>query len=151
VSSRRIRALLHRGRVDEANGLLGYPYSVEGTVVHGRARGHKLGFPTANIAVDPIKILPPGVFWVKANAINGLCNVGSRPTFTPHSHALHCEVFILRRMTGSLYGRRLRVAFLRRIRAEKRFSSPAALKRQIAKDLALAKRWIRQGKPPVSR
>jgi riboflavin kinase/FMN adenylyltransferase len=146
VSSRRIRALLERGRAEEANRLLGYPYSVEGRVVHGQARGRRLGFPTANIHADPVKILPPGVFWVQVNGMDGLCNVGMRPTFTPHSHALHCEVFILRPKTGKLYGRKLRVVFLRRIRAEKRFSSPAALKRQITKDLALAKRWIHAGR-----
>src|SRR4029077_5683353 len=131
------------GRVEEANALLGYAYSVEGKVVHGQARGRRLGFPTANIAADSAKILPPGVFWVKVNGADGLCNVGVRPTFTPHAHALHCEVFLLRSKTGALYGRQLRVTFLRRIRAERRFSSPATLKRQIGHDLALAKRRIR--------
>ncbi len=164
VSSRRIRALLAGGHVEKANALLGYPYSVEGKVVHGDQRGRHLGFPTANIQPDSGKILPPGVFYVKvfpaehlplnvreaSKGRDGLCNVGVRPTFTPHSHTLHCEVFILRprsnvrRRTsnvGRLYGRKLRVVFLRRLRAEKRFSSPVALQRQIAKDVALARRW----------
>jgi riboflavin kinase/FMN adenylyltransferase len=145
VSSRRIRMLLAAGRVEQANALLGYPYSVEGTVVHGDKRGRRLGFPTANIAADPSKILPPGVFWVHVNGMDGLCNVGVRPTFTPHSHAMHCEVFILSPKRGALYGKKLRVTFLRRIRSEKRFESPRALTQQIAKDLALAKRWIRTG------
>jgi riboflavin kinase/FMN adenylyltransferase len=159
VSSRRIRALLSGGRVERANALLGYPYSVEGNVVHGDARGRRLGFPTANIHVDPAKILPPGVFWVKVfpadaipltahealKGIDGLCNVGVRPTFTPHSHALRCEVFIfgaaekLGASSFALYGRKLRVVFLRRIRAEKRFASSESLQRQIAKDLLTAK------------
>jgi riboflavin kinase/FMN adenylyltransferase len=151
VSSRRIRALLADGHVEKANAFLGYPYSVEGRVVHGVQRGRRLGFPTANIDVTPGKILPRGVFWVKVYAgnriplnvpealkgVDGLCNVGVRPTFTPHSHALHCEVFLLRG-GQNLYGKKLRVVFLRRIRAERRFSSPEALKRQIAKDLAKA-------------
>jgi len=154
VSSRRIRALLARGHVEEANVLLGWPYSLEGTVVRGDHRGRRIGFPTANLDVDPGKILPPGVYWVKvhpATALplsvhearkgwDGLCNNGIRPTFTPHSHTLHCEVYLLNK-PGGLYGRRLRVIFLRRLRPEKRFSSPGALQRQIQRDVALARRW----------
>jgi riboflavin kinase/FMN adenylyltransferase len=151
VSSRRIRALLLQGRVESANALLGYPYSVEGKVIHGDHRGRRLGFPTANIDVEPGKILPRGVYWVKVHSASsfplsakealkgadGLCNVGIRPTFTPHAHQLHCEVFLLKKQER-LYGRRLRVVFMRRIRAEKRFPNPQALQRQIGKDLAQA-------------
>jgi len=157
VSSRRIRALLAAGHVESANALLGYPYSVEGKVIHGAGRGRRLGYPTANIDADPIKILPPGVFWVKVlgastyplsrreaerGGLDGLCNVGTRPTFTPNAHALHCEVFILRK-TARLYGKTLRVVFLRRLRSERRFASPTALKRRIMKDVATARRWAR--------
>lgn len=157
ISSRRIRALLDHGRVEKANALLGYPYSAEGKVVHGARRGRRLGFPTANLHVEPGKILPRGVYWVKVHpadaiplsakeamkGVDGLCNVGIRPTFTPHSHELHCEVFMFGtrfalRGTKSFYGRRLRVVFLRRIRAEKRFHGPSDLTKQIAKDLAKA-------------
>jgi riboflavin kinase/FMN adenylyltransferase len=158
VSSRRIRALLANGHVEDANAFLGWPYSVEGKVVHGAHRGRRIGFPTANLEVDPGKILPPGVYWVKVQpptvlslnvkearkGIDGLCNVGIRPTFTPHSHTMHCEVYVLRK-TGRLYGHRLRVVFLRRLRPEKRFSSPAALQRQIKSDVALTRRWAQSG------
>ena len=84
---------------------------------------------------NPGKLCRRGVFWVKVHPANvpisakeamkgvdGLCNVGVRPTFTPESHILHCEVFLLNK-GGNLYGRKLRVVFLRRIRAEKRFAS----------------------------
>lgn len=157
VSSRRIRTLLERGRPEAAAALLGYPYSVKGRVVRGERRGRQLGFPTANIASQPGKILPPGVFWVKVlrgsapvpmtpaelkAGIDGLCNVGTRPTFHPGDHRLACEVFLFGRRKGkNLYGRDLRVVFLRRIRAEKRFSSGQALSRQIRRDLARARRW----------
>ncbi len=129
ISSRRIRALLSQGHLEQANKLLGYPYTVEGKVVHGDHRGRRLGFPTANIQVNPGKILPRGVYWVKVEPIgvDGLCNVGVRPTFAPHSHVLHCEVFLLKK-SPSLYGRKLRIVFLRRIRPERRFSSADALK-----------------------
>jgi riboflavin kinase / FMN adenylyltransferase len=156
VSSRRIRALLSQGNVRAANELLGYFYSAEGKVIHGDHRGRSLGFPTANLSVQPGKIMPQGVYWVKVvspaivpresrelwNAVDGLCNVGFRPTFTPNEKKLHCEVYLLpkgREKTRPLYGRRLRVVFMRKIRAEKRFKSPGALQRQIQQDLRLAK------------
>lgn len=146
VSSRRIRALLSDGHVEKANALLGYPYSVEGKVVHGQKIGRTIGFPTANIQTNPGKILPPGVFYVKVNGGAGVCNVGYRPTFTPHSHTMHCEVYILpsARTTRRpmLYGKTLRVVFLRRLRGEKRFYSPVALHRQITQDVAKAWRFI---------
>jgi riboflavin kinase/FMN adenylyltransferase len=148
VSSRRIRALISHGSIEKANALLGYPYSVSGRVVHGDRRGRHLGFPTANIEVHPGKMMPRGVYWVKVfpasqmpvtpddlrQGLDGMCNVGIRPTFTPNAHVLHCEVFLL---SGGrpLYGRKLRVVFLRKVRAEKRFSSVDRLKRQIAKDV----------------
>jgi len=152
ISSRRIRALIMRGNIEKANTLLGYPYSVSGRVVHGDRRGRHLGFPTANIDVQPGKIMPRGVYWAKVfpasqmpvtahdlrKGLDGLCNVGIRPTFTPKAHVMHCEVFLLK---GSrpLYGRTLRAVFLQRIRAEKRFASPEALKRQITKDVEAGK------------
>jgi riboflavin kinase/FMN adenylyltransferase len=157
VSSSAIRAALCRGDVESARRQLGYPYSVAGPVIHGDHRGRKLGYPTANIGIDPRKILPPGVFWVKVlpgsepmpfsgkltGAVDGLCNIGTRPTFDPKSRRVHCEVFLFK-TPSRLYGKRLRVVFLRRIRAEKRFNSPEALRRQIARDFAEARRWARR-------
>ena len=155
VASRRIRAFLSAGRVDKAASLLGYPYSVKGRVVHGDHRGRRLGYPTANLRPDMGKILPQGVFWVKVlpgsapvplsskdlkSASDGLCNVGTRPTFTPNSHELRCEVFLFDQKKN-LYGRHLRVVFMRKIRAERRFSSPKTLTRQIDADFRRAKHW----------
>ena len=151
VSSRRIRALITRGNIEQANALLGYPYSISGRVVHGDHRGRRLGFPTANLQPDPGKMMPRGVFWVKVlpeermpfdldqalHGADGVCNVGIRPTFTPRSHQLHCEVFLLKGGTH-LYGKKLRIVFLRKIRSEKRFASADALQRQIAKDVEAA-------------
>jgi riboflavin kinase/FMN adenylyltransferase len=157
ISSRRIRAFLRKGDLHSANLLLGYPYSAVGRVVHGDHRGHHLGFPTANLAVSADKILPPGVYWVKVlpghqdvplsskaliRGIDGLCNVGIHPTFTPLSHEIHCEVFLLG-YHKMLYGKTLRVVFLRKIRKEKRFSSAEALVAQIQRDVAKTRRWAR--------
>jgi riboflavin kinase/FMN adenylyltransferase len=159
VSSSRIRSLLISGEVEKAWRFLGHPYSVSGKVVSGAHRGHRLGYPTANISVDTLKILPPGVFWVKvypgdrpipwtsrelAKGVDGLCNVGTRPTFEPAAKKLHCEVFLLHKPSSRLYGRNLRVIFLRRLRAERRFPSAQALQRQIGLDFKKARRWARE-------
>ena len=109
VSSRQVRSFLTRGNIERVNALLGYPYSVSGKVVHGDRRGRRLGFPTANIQVEAGKMMPRGVYWVKVHpanffpltpfevrkGIDGLCNIGVRPTFTPRSEVAHCEVFLL--------------------------------------------------------
>lgn len=155
ISSRRIRRLLKQGNLKTANALLGYPYSAAGRVVHGDGRGRHLGFPTANLAIPADKILPPGVFWVKViaaknpvplrlkrlkKALDGLCNIGTRPTFTPMSREIHCEIFLMGR-SDRLYGKALRIVFLRKIRVEKRFSSARDLIAQIGRDGARVRRW----------
>jgi riboflavin kinase/FMN adenylyltransferase len=158
VASRLIRSYLSRGEVEKAAVLLGYPYSASGRVVHGHHRGRRLGYPTANISPEIGKILPEGVFWVKVlsgrsriplrpsdlqAARDGLCNVGTSPTFTPQAHVLRCEVFLFDRKEN-LYGRELRVVFMRKIRSERRFSSSGALVRQIHHDFKQAKKWASQ-------
>lgn len=157
ISSRAIRSLLNGGQVEDAASRLGYLYSAEGEVISGDRRGRKLGYPTANIAPNGAKILPPGVFWVKLvgsdqvtpskallkRAPDGLCNVGTRPTFTAAEKKLHCEVFVFRGKIPT-YGQHLRVVFMRRLRKEHRFRSPEALQKQILKDLETGRRWASQ-------
>lgn len=155
VSSRKIRAFLEAGNVEKAEEMLGRPYSAQGRVVHGDHRGRKLGFPTANISVDTDKILPLGVYWVRVTDVrhpipfsrselrsswDGLCNVGTRPTFRGDRER-HCEVFLTKGPWRSFYGRHLRLVFLKRIRSERRFSSSQALQKQIQRDLVQAKRF----------
>ncbi|HVO33167.1 MAG TPA: riboflavin biosynthesis protein RibF [Elusimicrobiota bacterium] len=159
ISSRRIRAALMRGNVESARAMLGRPYSVEGRVVHGDGRGRRLGIPTANIEIDSRKMLPPGVFWVKVvsghrshvlggrelrNLPDGLCNVGTRPTFAPNGRQIFCEVYFLKRPRRPLYGRHFRVLFMRRIRTERRFASAVGLLRQIARDQRSAEEQSRR-------
>ena len=159
VSSSGIRERLYHGDVESARRQLGYPYSIAGKVVHGSHRGKRLGFPTANVSVAVHQILPPGVFWVKVfpadrsiplkpkdlkGGLDGLCNVGTRPTFDPKATRLICEVFLFKE-PPRLYGKSLRVVFMRRIRAEKRFKSSDALKRQIQHDFQLGQKWAASG------
>jgi riboflavin kinase/FMN adenylyltransferase len=146
ISSTRIRALLQHARVCEAARLLGRPYRVGGRVVGGDALGASLGFPTANIHLSAARLVPPGVFAVRVRSrLKGLrlwraavCNVGTRPTIHFRGrHPLTVEVHIPG-FQGNLYGRRLEVEFLRRIRPERRFASLDLLKAQIRRDVRAA-------------
>ncbi|WP_279164847.1 riboflavin biosynthesis protein RibF [Thermus scotoductus] len=143
VKSSRIRALLQEGRVEEARHLLGRPYGAYGVVVEGEKLGRKLGFPTANLAVHPNKVLPPGVFAVEAQGAfgryKGVANVGTRPTVDGMERRL--EVHLLG-FAGELYGEEMRLVFLKRLREERRFASLEELQAQIAKDVALARAYF---------
>lgn len=143
VKSSRIRALLKEGKVEEARHLLGRPYGAYGVVVEGDRMGRRLGFPTANLAVHPLKVLPPGVYAVEAEGAfgryKGVANVGTRPTLGGKERRL--EVHLLG-FAGELYGEEVRVRFLKRLREERRFPSLEALRAQIAKDVEAARAYF---------
>ena len=138
VSSTRIRSEVVEGRLQAAAAMLGRPFSVLETVMHGETRGRRLGFPTANLA-SRNEVLPPhGVYAVHARVgreiLDGVLNLGLRPTFTkgrPARPLLELHVF-----GGhlSLYGREVEVFFIDRLREERRFSGEEALRAQIARD-----------------
>lgn len=145
VSATRIRELLHTGRVADVPRLLGRSFAVAGEVVHGDHRGRTIGFPTANIAVGARHILPAdGVYACQVTLPGGasqpaVTNVGVRPTFgvlkrTVEAHLLDWD--------GDLYGQRLRVAFVERIRGERRFSGIDELRAQIARDADVARAML---------
>jgi riboflavin kinase/FMN adenylyltransferase len=131
-SSSRARDAIRAGDVVEAAHVLGRPHSFEGTVVRGAQRGRTIGFPTANLA-EIIEMIPKrGVYAVDVVGIGrGVMNIGVRPTVSGESET--CEVFVLD-WSGDLYGKRIRVELLSRIRDEKKFASLDELKAQIAKD-----------------
>ena len=112
-------------------------------VVEGEKLGRKLGFPTANLAVHPNKVLPPGVFAVEAQGAfgryKGVANVGTRPTVNGSERRL--EVHLLG-FAGDLYGEEMRLVFLKRLREERRFASLEELQAQIAKDVASARAYF---------
>jgi riboflavin kinase/FMN adenylyltransferase len=139
VSSTRVRHLVALGRVDEAGALLGHHYFIDGVVVHGDARGRTLGFPTANLATDN-DLLPAFGIYATLAVIDDVCHpavtsVGVRPTIGDGKVTV--ETFLL---DGSheLYGKTMRVAFVKWIREEARFEDLAALQAQIARDCATA-------------
>lgn len=141
VSSSAIRTLLKSGDISGANHRLGRHYEVSGKVVKGSGFGRLLGFHTANIDVDPAKILPPGVFAVRVGIGHrmyyGAANVGVGPTVKGSGAKQMLEVHILNFST-TIVGRMLKVEFLRRIRSERKFASVEALQRQILKDVKTA-------------
>jgi len=120
VSSTRIRALVSAGEVSEAMDCLGAPYMMEGEVVSGDQRGRELGYPTANLVPDDALIVPGhGVYAAFANGRPAAVNVGVRPTFET-GRGLLIETYLID-FDGDLYGQNLRVAFVERLRGERRF------------------------------
>ena len=141
VSSSSIRRMLKEGRIEDATRCLGREYQLTGTVVGGEHIGRTIGFPTANIRPDDSSKLSPanGVYavdvWSQAGDINrerAMLNIGTRPTF--NGTATTIEVHIPH-FAGNLYGSTLSIAFLRKIREERKFDSPEALVEQLNKDL----------------
>jgi riboflavin kinase / FMN adenylyltransferase len=141
VSSTRVRRLVAEGRVDEAGALLGRVYAIDGVVVEGRRRGRELGFPTANLETENELIPPHGVYativTIGGVQHGGVTNIGTRPTFGESGSTI--ETHILAEV-GDLYGRPLRVAFVQRLRDERRFEDVDALRSQIDADRQRAER-----------
>lgn len=143
VSSTRIRALLTKGQVGAAARCLGRWYEVAGAVVAGEGRGRRLGFPTANVAPPPGKLLPAdGVYacWSGTGRLRpAVASIGVRPTFEEAGER-RLEVHLLEaRPRASLLGRKLRVRFAARLREERRFGSEQELVRQMEGDARQAR------------
>ena len=145
ISSTRIRELVQVGKLKEAARFLGRGVSVGGIVVKGRMRGRTLGFPTANIDYEADIIPAQGVYIVKARLGNkeypAIANIGTRPSFEKQIAQLFLEVHILD-FSKNIYGKRLEVEFLKKIRNEKKFSGPQQLIAQIRKDEYLARKYF---------
>ncbi len=145
VSSTKIREFVLEGNMDAAAELLARPYDVDAEVVRGAGRGRRFGFATANLRTA--QLLPGnGVYVVSVQidggpAIAGVCNVGVKPTVEAAGGVL-AEVHLLDFDGRDLYGARLRAAFLRRLRDERRFPSVDALRAQIERDVAEAREFF---------
>jgi riboflavin kinase/FMN adenylyltransferase len=137
VSSTRVRRLVAEGRVDEAGALMGHYHFVDGIVAHGQARGRTIGFPTANLATENELFPPQGVYATTATLDDGvihrsITNIGVRPTFEA-AGAVSIETHLFD-FDRDLYGQRLRLAFVQRMRGERAFPDAAALVAQIEAD-----------------
>lgn len=143
VSSTRIRQLLQAGEIEQAAGRLGRPSEVEGVVVAGDARGGTLGFPTANLRVDPELLVPEyGIYAGAAAGHRAAVSIGVNPHYGGTERRV--EVYLLD-FEGDLYGERLVVELWERLRDERAFASEAELVEQIADDVERT----RLARPPV--
>ena len=147
VSSTRIRSLLEEGRAEEAGRLLGRPFSIAGTIAHGKGLGSRIGRPTLNLLPGGDQLIPARGVYVAAAELAGrrfpaVTNVGVRPTVdrdggvTVESHLLEAE--------GDFYGESCRVFLLKRLRPEEEFPSLRALQTQIAGDVEAAREYFRK-------
>jgi len=145
AGSRKIRELIERGEVAEASALIGAPFTLSARVGHGDKRGSKIGFPTANIAVGTRLIPRRGVYAcrvrIEGKMYSAVANIGVRPTFNGSGERL--EVHILDFPARSLYGVRMHVSFIDRLRDERRFQSIESLQSQISSDIQAARERLR--------
>jgi len=139
ISSTKIRAALQEGDIKTANHYFGHEFTLHGTVVKGKQLGRKMGFPTANIeSSDKHKIIPGyGVYAVKVEfdgkTFNGMLNIGTRPTFNKNADNRSIEVNIFD-FSADIYGKKLTLCFVDKIRDEKKFPGIESLVEQLKKD-----------------
>ncbi len=141
VSSSTIRSLLTEGKIEEANRMLGYPFPLFAKVLHGKALGHTIGIPTVNQhfkegAIRPLHGVYVSRVWIDDSTFPAVSNIGCRPTFDD-GETINCETHIIG-YEGDLYGKPLKVEFLKRLRDEIAFPSLQALKEQLHTDVANA-------------
>jgi riboflavin kinase/FMN adenylyltransferase len=152
VSSSHVRALVAEGAMVEAAGLLGYRYTIEAEVIHGKKLGRTLGFPTANMALPPEAQLRPGIYAVRfrradGSLHDGVASFGYRPTVTDHGTALLETVLF--DFSGDLYGEICSVSFFGFLRPEMKFDGLEPLVKQMNHDAEEA-RALLSGVTPLS-
>lgn len=142
VSSSLIRKFLQEGEIEKPNVLLGRTYVIEGEVIKGKSRGKILGFPTANIQTRN-EIVPPGVFitnvTIGLKKIPSLTNIGHCPTFGQQE--TNIESYIIN-FSKNLYGKKIRIHFIKKLREEIKFDTSEKLSQQIKKDIDTAKNYF---------
>jgi riboflavin kinase / FMN adenylyltransferase len=148
ISSTRIREALLKTSVEEANQLLGYNYFLKGKVVEGNKLGRTIGYPTANLQVDPEKLVPGnGVYVVRVKLLDaaprhfeGMMNIGIRPTVDGSKRVIEVNIF---HFDEDIYGYELEVEFIKHLRGEVKFDGLEKLKEQLAKDKLAAEEMLR--------
>jgi riboflavin kinase / FMN adenylyltransferase len=140
-SSTAVRKALAEGDMERVTALLGRPYKLAGPVVHGFERGRTIGFPTANISVAADRAMPAlGVYATRArvagHVLKGATNIGRRPTFDAGHISIETHLIDFE---GDVYGERMEIEIVQRIRGEVKFDGPEALIAQISKDVERAR------------
>ncbi|HYB91800.1 MAG TPA: bifunctional riboflavin kinase/FAD synthetase [Candidatus Binataceae bacterium] len=140
VSSTKVRELVAAGDMRGAADLLGRYHFLRGEVVHGRGRGRRIGFPTANLESETECVPPDGVYAARVvlpdGAYGSIANIGMRPTFAETARTIEAHIFDFNR---DIYGQRIKIEMVERIRLERKFESAEALRHQIALDLNRAR------------
>lgn len=152
ISGSRIRELIAQGAVEAAARFLGRPFGMSGEVVVGDRRGHQIGIPTANIQPQPDQVVPANGVYVTLVEWNqalypAVTNVGVRPTVDGRRRQVESHIL---EWSGELYGKRITVYFLHRLRSEQKFSSVAHLVEQIRRDIQAARAWLTAQKEVVA-
>jgi riboflavin kinase/FMN adenylyltransferase len=137
ISSTTIRRALSGGEIEKANAMLGRPYSLEGSVVTGEGRGTLLGYPTANLDLDPVQALPSDGIYATLAYFDGRTYpsatfIGRRPTFGGAERTVEVQVLDF---TGNLYRKNIKIDIIERLRGVEKFPDAASLKEQIEKDI----------------
>jgi riboflavin kinase/FMN adenylyltransferase len=141
VSSTEIRRLLHAGEIEAAAGLLGRPPELDGVVVPGDQRGGTLGYPTANLSVDPTVLVPRyGIYAGSALGHRAAISIGTNPHYGGEERRIEPHLLDFE---GDLYGRRLVVELWQRLRDEQVFESEGALVEQISRDVEATRKAVR--------
>ena len=146
ISSTRIRQAIRDGNFAAAGEMLGRPYELSGIVIEGRKLGREIGFPTANLRLGERQLPADGVWVVTVDGtLNGVANLGMRPTVDGTERLLEVHLFDF---SGDLYGKELRIRFVKHLRPERKFASLEELREQIGKDAEEARRWVAVESPP---
>ena len=152
VSSSRIRRSIKEGRVDLAARMLDRPFKIEGEVIQGHRRGKQLGYPTANMILNGDLLPAPGVYAVRVRlpgvekSLGGMANLGTNPTFGDEGMAFETHIFDFQ---SDIYGKKMQVDFLARLRDEVRFPSVNALIGQLKQDEADSRELLRKSEEGV--
>ena len=146
VSSTYIRQLIEEGRMEECTKFMGRMYTIDGEIVEGNKLGRTIGFPTCNTLVDETMVTPPNGVYITTCTIDGVCrpsvtNVGVKPTIGTYEKNIETHIFDF---NEDVYGRQIRVDFIKHTRGEKKFDGIEALKKQIESDCIEARVWHRQ-------
>lgn len=146
IGSTKIRDLLIQGNLDEANELLGKPYSIKGEVIKGKSRGKELGFPTANILNQGYLSARSGVYVGKIvidqEVFYGLINIGNNPTFEDAFESIEAYIFDF---SGSIYGKVIEISFLHYIREEIKFNVINDLIQKMVEDELIGRKFLKEG------
>tara|TARA_A100001388_G_scaffold76279_1_gene54291 strand:- start:6376 stop:7263 length:888 start_codon:yes stop_codon:yes gene_type:complete len=144
ISSSEIKKLISKGNIDKVNKLLGRNYHISGKVIHGEKRGRLIGFPTTNLSTEWNFLPKKGVYVSKVvisdKSYQSITNIGVRPTFNANSLQIESHIFDFNK---NVYGKKIKIYFLARIRSEKKFETVEKLIENITKDVNFGRKYFK--------